>query len=145
MGSSCLLPAPELKLFHGQESSGSTLLEKTQAEEGEATAARFLSVPDLQFHACRATVSRDRRCKVSAPCSARSGTQTTHPTGCRGPAAAATNNGTTSVLLGVAVGSGKQEVVLKQGVVVPCQYVCTDTHICLVSPRPPPVSLCPLP
>lgn len=33
-------------------------------------------------------------------------------TGCRGPAAA-TNNGTISVLLGVAVGSGKQEVVLK--------------------------------
>lgn len=38
--------------------------------------------------------------------------RTTHPTGWRGPAAA-TNNGTISVLLGVAVGSGKQEVALK--------------------------------
>lgn len=98
---------------------------------------------NLQFQEHKAVSPTIEGAKSQLTAKPKTSLRTTHPTGCRGPAAA-TNNGTISVLLGVAVGSGKQEVVLKQGVVVPCQYRRTETHTSPPTPKPPSVSLCPL-
>lgn len=85
---------------------------KTQAEEGEATGARFVSVLTSSLQSAGPQPLPREAARFQLPAKPTAAPRTTHPTGCWGPAAT-TNNGTTSVLLGVAVGSGKQEVVLK--------------------------------
>lgn len=106
-----ILPALELKFFHLQESSRNTLFEEHRLGVGEATAALFLSEPTSNLDSTGPQAPTVKGSKSLFPAQVAVSLRATHPTGCPGSAAA--TNGTISVLLGVAVGSGKQEVVLK--------------------------------
>lgn len=110
-----LLPTLDLKIFHSHESWEHAHCLRTQVEKDRRPLLYFRV--NLQLGQHRALVSPPREgTKSLLSAEFLVSLRATHPTGCHGPPAAA--NGTTSVLLGVAVGAGKQEVVLKLGVVL---------------------------